>query len=83
MILAPVAVAQANAVPYTIIYAPPGDQSTSTFTSAEAFATDYTVGSSTAQTNSTAKDESFEEERDLRGHLRPDPWPQSAGLQRW
>jgi hypothetical protein len=62
VILAPVAVAQANAVPYTIIYAPPGDQSTSTFTSAEAFATDYTVGSSTAQTNSTAKDESFEED---------------------
>jgi hypothetical protein len=60
VILAPVAVAQANAVPYTIIYAPPGDQSTSSFTSAEAFGTDYTVGTSTAQTNSTAKDESFE-----------------------
>jgi hypothetical protein len=65
VILAPVAAVQASAVPYTIIYAPPGDQSTATFGSTIGFGTDYTVGSSSTQSNSEKTEQSIEEKTSL------------------
>ena len=61
VILAPVAAVQASAVPYTIIYAPPGDLSTATFGSTIGFGTDYTVGNSNTQSNSEKTEQSIEE----------------------
>lgn len=61
VILAPVAMVQASAVPYTIIYAPPGDQSTAAFGSTIGFGTDYTVAGSNAQSNSEKTEQDIEE----------------------
>jgi hypothetical protein len=65
VILAPVAAVQASAIPYTIIYAAPGDQSTATFGSTIGFGTDYTVASSNAQSNSEKTEQNLEEKTSL------------------
>ncbi|MGD0809085.1 MAG: S-layer homology domain-containing protein [Acidimicrobiales bacterium] len=65
VILAPVAAVQASAVPYTIIYAPPGDLSTATFGSTIGFGTDYTVANSSTQSNSEKTEQSIEEKTSL------------------
>jgi len=61
IVLSPVAAVQASAVPYTIIYAPPGDQSSQTFSSGVGFGTDYTISDSNQQSNSETNDQSVED----------------------
>jgi hypothetical protein len=55
-IIAPTALYQMKAVPYTLIYQPPGDQSTVSFGATSTFGTIYTVGTTADnQTNYTAE----------------------------
>jgi hypothetical protein len=51
-VVIPSALVQLSVVPYTIIYQPPGDQSTVSYTTKAAFGTSYTLGNSNQQSNS-------------------------------
>lgn len=55
-VIAPTALYQMKAIPYTIVYQPPGDQSTVSFAAATTYGTTYTLGTSTENdTSSTAE----------------------------
>jgi hypothetical protein len=51
-IVDPSALVQLSVVPYTILYQPPGDQSTVTFATRAGFGTNFTLGNSTEKSNS-------------------------------
>ncbi len=51
-IVIPSALVQLSVVPYTILYQPPGDQSTVTFATKTGFGTNFTLGNSSEKSNS-------------------------------
>ena len=56
-IIAPTALYQMKAIPYTILYQPPGDQSTVTFTAATTYGATYSLGTSTENDTSSTSEQ--------------------------
>lgn len=56
-IVAPTALYQMKAMPYTILYQPPGDQSTVSFTAATTYGATYSVGASTETDTSNTQEQ--------------------------
>ena len=57
-VVVPVAMLQVRALPYAILFAPTGNQSTASFSVQSTFTTNYTLGNSTAQSSSLSFDDS-------------------------
>jgi hypothetical protein len=55
----PAALMQMKVLPYTIVYRPPGDQSTGTYVTTQSFGTSMSVGSSTTLDNTKTFEQSF------------------------
>ena len=60
----PAAFVQMKVLPYTIVYRPPGDQSTGTYTATQAFGTTMTVGNNTTLDNSETFEHSYDVKND-------------------
>jgi len=56
VIVLPAALVQFHVLPYTIVYQPPGDLSTATFSTAASYGTSLTIGAGTQVNNSTTND---------------------------
>lgn len=57
VVISPSALIQLSVVPHTILYQPPGDQSTVSFSASTNFGTNYSLGNSTDTSNSTSDTE--------------------------
>jgi hypothetical protein len=51
VVMPPTAFLQMNVLPYTIVYQPPGDQSTGTFTTSNTYGTTFSLGNTSDASN--------------------------------
>jgi hypothetical protein len=58
VVVAPAAVLQVNAIPYTIVYQPPGDQSTVNFTTTKTYSTQFSIAGSNSIDNKSTTTQS-------------------------
>jgi hypothetical protein len=58
VVVIPTALVQLKTMPYAIVYAPPGDQSTVTFTTQNGYMTSFTVGNSQGTSNKSMNEQS-------------------------
>src|SRR5579864_3373520 len=54
VVVTPAALVELNVVPHTILYQPPGDQSTASFTANTTYGTNFSLGNSTGTSNSSS-----------------------------
>ena len=62
----PAAFIQAKILPYTIVYRPPGDQSSGTYTATQAYGTSMTTGNNTTIDNTETFEQSFDVKDDAK-----------------